>query len=361
VTSVTQKSEVKADMAREHSALSLFTGGGGLALGLEQSGFAIKVCVEYDHDRCETLRQNRPKWRILEKDIVRTSTKEVLDAAHLRVGEAELISGGPSCQPFSKSAFWVKGRIDQIASDPRAKLLEHFARIIIEAKPKAFLMENVHGLVYKTSKLIFDKLIRSVEVEGYTCSWEVLNAADYGVPQRRRRVFVVGSRSGARFNFPSPMYGNDTGEETDRRNYITAGEAIDYLDDGTALENEKPKGKWGHLLPLIPPGGNYLHLTERGRSGNPLFKWRSRYWSFLLKLDPNQVSWTIQARPGPYTGPFHWRNRILRIAEIKALQGFPDEWRFFGEKRSTWAQIGDATPPPVSNVLGNAIIEQLLK
>jgi len=341
--------------------VSLFTGAGGLDLGLEQAGFAIKACVEWEHDRCETLRLNRSRWPVIGADIRHIKGEDIISFGGLEKGEVDLMSGGPSCQPFSKSAFWVKDRLNQITSDSRTKLLEQFARVVKEIRPRAFLMENVHGLVYKTSRSVFNRFIYMIKAEGYICSWKVLNAADYGVAQRRKRVFVVGSRDGIRFNFPPSMYGPNNGRDLSKRNYVTTGEVIGDIDDENVLEDEKIQGKWGHLLPLIPPGGNYLHLTERNGYPNPIFKWRSRYWSFLLKLSPHEPSWTIQARPGPYTGPFHWRNRRLRIPEIKRLQGFPDEWRFYGEKRSIWAQIGDAVPPSLAKVLGEAIIEQILK
>jgi len=341
--------------------VSLFTGAGGLDLGLEQAGFSIIVCLEQEHERCETLNINRPKWTVLEKDIENTSTDEILNAGGLEAGEVDLVSAGSSCQPFSKSAFWIKGRTKQIPRDPRSNLLKHFVRVIREARPRAFLMENVHGLVYKTSRPIFDEVVNLCQSEGYVCSWKVINAADYGVPQKRRRVFLVGSREGIKFNFPPKTHAPAGDQKTGIKSYVTAGEAIGHLDDGTIRDEERVRGKWGHLLPLIPPGENYLYLTERKGHPNPVFRWRSRYWSFLLKLSPTQPSWTIQARPGPYTGPFHWRNRRLRISEIKRLQVFPDNWKLYGSLKSKWAQVGDATPPLVSRVLGEAIIEQILK
>lgn len=334
------------------NVVSLFTGAGGLDLGLEQAGFKIKACVEIKHDRCETLRLNRPNWVIVENDIRSIKGEDVLSLGGLRKENVDLISGGPSCQPFSMSAYWVKNRLSQIASDPRASLLEQFARLIKEVRPKAFLVENVPGLVYKASRPIFDEFIEMTEKEEYICTWKILNAADYGVPQRRKRVFIIGSREGIEFNFPQAIYSPN--------GYVTASEAIGDLDDGIVCENEKIPTKWGQLLPLIPQGGNYLYFTERKGNKKPIFKWRSRYWSFLLKLSPFETSWTIQAKPSLYTGPFHWRNRKLRIAEIKRLQSFPDEWQFYGDEKSIWSQIGDAVPPPIAKVLGKAIIKQIL-
>src|SRR5205823_8904488 len=108
---------------------------------------------------------------------------------------------------------------------------------------------------------------------------------------------------------------------------------------------EHVNGRYGHLLPAIPPGDNYLFYTEKRGHSSPLFEWRSRYWSFLLKLDPLQPSPTIQAQPGPYVGPFHWENRRLRVGEIKRLFTFPDEFELVGTRVSVQAQLGNAVPP----------------
>jgi DNA (cytosine-5)-methyltransferase 1 len=126
--------------------------------------------------------------------------------------------------------------------------------------------------------------------------------------------------------------------------FVTAGEALDGLVCDPEPE-EKLRGQYAPLLAEIPPGGNYLHYTvERGHP-NPLFKWRSRYWSFLLKLDPDKPAPTIQAQPGPNVGPFHWENRRLRVAEIKRLFTFPDEFELVGTRASKQAQLGNSVPP----------------
>jgi DNA (cytosine-5)-methyltransferase 1 len=114
-------------------------------------------------------------------------------------------------------------------------------------------------------------------------------------------------------------------------------------------------GRYGHLLPGIPAGDNYLFYTEKRGHPAPLFEWRSRFWSFLLKLDPNQPSPTIQAQPGPYVGPFHWKNRRLRLPEIKRLQTFPDDYEIVGSRRSAQMQIGNAVPPLLAEQVASAL------
>jgi DNA (cytosine-5)-methyltransferase 1 len=118
-------------------------------------------------------------------------------------------------------------------------------------------------------------------------------------------------------------------------------------------------GKHQDLLRLVPPGDNYLYFTAERGYPEPKFVWRSRYWSFLLKLSPDRPSWTIQAKRSNNMGPFHWRNRILRIEEIKRLQSFPDDWHLAGKLEDQWRQIGNAVPPLLAEQLGLAILRSL--
>ena len=115
------------------------------------------------------------------------------------------------------------------------------------------------------------------------------------------------------------------------------------------------RGKWGHLLPKVPPGENYLHFTARRGYPDPIFEWRSRYWSFLLKLDPERPSPTIQAQPGPNVGPFHWDNRRLRIPELRRLFTFPDDFGFVGKRASVQSQLGNAVPPLLARRVAEAV------
>ena len=108
------------------------------------------------------------------------------------------------------------------------------------------------------------------------------------------------------------------------------------------------RGQYRDLLPNIPPGENYLHFTAKRGHPSPRFEWRSRYWSFLLKLDPGRPSPTIQAKPGPNVGPFHWDNRRLRLPEILRLQTFPEAYEIAGTRRSAQKQVGNAVPPALA-------------
>ena len=136
--------------------------------------------------------------------------------------------------------------------------------------------------------------------------------------------------------------------------HFTTGQALAGV-DAPAESGEVVRGRWGHLLPEIPPGENYLHYTaERGHT-DPIFEWRSRYWSFLLKLDPNRPSPTIQAQPGPNVGPFHWENRRLRVPELRRLFTFPDDYAFVGRRGSVQSQIGNSVPPLLAEHVGRSV------
>lgn len=333
----------------ELPAISLFSGAGGLDLGVERAGYRVRAAVEYESDAVATLRDNFPHTSVLHRDIRLVRTDELLEAAGLQHGEAELLVGGPPCTPFSKSGNWLEYKRKGL--DSEASLLEHYLRVLDEARPQAFLLENVFGLAYRNHNAAwFRMLLDTARQLGYRTRYEVLLAADFGVPQRRQRLFIVG-RLDREPTLPAPTHSGPhetrKGWDASLLPHVTTGQAIGDLEERNDLfeEEEVVNGRYGHLLPEIPPGDNYLYYTEKRGCPDPLFGWRKRYWSFLLKLDPGQPAPTIQAQPGPYVGPFHWRNRRLRVPEIKRLQTFPDGFLFHGSRRSQQAQIGNAVPP----------------
>jgi DNA (cytosine-5)-methyltransferase 1 len=343
----------------ERPAISLFSGAGGLDLGAERAGYAIKASVEYERDAAETLRANFPHSEILERDIKTLPAEEILEAAGLKSGEAELLIGGPPCTPFSKSGYWIEYKRKGL--DPDASLLDHYLRVLAETRPRTFLLENVYGLAYRNHNAPWlESLVGAARSLGYHVEYRVLLAADYGVPQRRQRVFVLGSRD-RRPDFPQPTHSGPhetrTSYDASLTPHVTAGEALGDLAgrDELAEEQESVDGKWGHLLPEIPPGDNYLFFTAKRGHPTPIFEWRKRYWSFLLKLDPAQPSPTIQAQPGPYVGPFHWHNRRLRLPEILRLQTFPDGYTVVGSRRSAQVQVGNAVPPQLAEQVSRAL------
>lgn len=125
-----------------------------------------------------------------------------------------------------------------------------------------------------------------------------------------------------------------------------------------ARREEVVRGQWAHLLPRIPPGENYLHFTAERGHPEPLFEWRSRYWSFLLKLSPDKPAPTIQAQPGPNVGPFHWDNRRIRVPELKRLFTYPDDFELVGSRTSIQSQIGNSVPPRLAEQVASTLAHQ---
>jgi DNA (cytosine-5)-methyltransferase 1 len=127
----------------------------------------------------------------------------------------------------------------------------------------------------------------------------------------------------------------------------------------TPEPSETLRGQWSHLLPEIPPGQNYLYYTAKRGYPNPVFTWRSRFWSFLLKLDPDRPSPTIQAHPGPNVGPFHWENRRLRVPELRRLFTFPDDFELVCSRSSIQAQLGNSVPPHLAAQVARGVADAL--
>lgn len=352
-------------------AISLFSGAGGLDLAVEMCGesspLRVAVATDFDPDAIETLRENFDV-PLIEGDIREIPTADLLSAAAVDVGEAGLVIGGPPCTPFSKSGFWLDYKRE--SRDPNASLLDEFARVVNEAKPEAFVLENVQGLTYRTHRA---QLLRFLaQVSNYSPVWRVVNAADYGVPQLRKRVFVVGMRGGESFRFPTTTHSGWTEHTTAvdelKLPYVTSKEALQGLGRVEPEDGEVVEGQWGSLAAAIPPGENYLWHSERG-GGEDVFRWRSRFWTFLLRLDPDRPATTLQAQPGPYVGPFHWENvrnsdgelraRRLRVPEMLRLMTFPDGFRLQHSRRSIQRLIGNAVPPDLGKIVIRAVLEQL--
>ncbi|MBK7073685.1 MAG: DNA cytosine methyltransferase [Myxococcales bacterium] len=346
--------------------ISLFTGAGGLDYGFEAAGFDTAVAVEMNHDSCETLRKNR-RWAVIERDIMQVPSAEIMEVARVKPGEAAVLIGGPPCQPFSKAGYWSKGdalRLD----DPRAATLSAYLRVLRDTTPQAFLLENVEGLAYRGKdeglRLLLDAIeaINRATGSNYRPRFQVLNAADYGVPQLRKRVIMVAARDGAEFKFPVPTHTDPGSAPTLETAYLqpyrTAWDALGDVapDPG---EDVAVTGQWADLLPSIPEGHNYLWHTDRS-GGLALFGWRRRYWSFLLKLAKHLPSWTVQAQPGPAVGPFHWQNRRLSMRELARIQTFPDDVSVTGSRGEVQRQIGNAVPALLAEVLARAIRSQFL-
>lgn len=344
-------------------AISLFTGLGGLDLGFEAAGYETRVALDFDPIACATVRLNR-RWPVLEGPIASTSSAQILDTAGLAPGEADILIGGPPCQPFSKSGYWASGDTRRLG-DPRAGTLAEYLRVLRDVRPHAFLLENVPGLAYRGKAEGIEAVRSGIEDinrttgTNYSLEYRSLNAADFGVPQMRERLFAIGSRHGRRFFFPAATHCRpDRAEKNgglDR--YRTAWDAFADLPAPADTASLDVKGKWADLLPSIPEGQNYLWHTERG-GGEPLFGWRRRYWNFLLKLAKDKPAWTIQAQPGPATGPFHWENRRLSTQELCRLQTLPVDLLFQCSHADVQKLVGNAVPSALAEALARQIAAQ---
>jgi DNA (cytosine-5)-methyltransferase 1 len=359
-------------------AVSLFTGAGGLDIGVERAGFQTRAAVEFDEIAQTSLIENRRGFfpglsgDALFSDIVTLDFEELLAAAALDAGEADLLHGGPPCTPFSKSGYWLAYK--RAGEDPKASLLDSYVEALRVVQPKAFLMENVFGLAYANhNRAILDRFLAGVRMAGYAHDQKVILAADHGVPQLRQRFFVVGVRSDTldcaadhwRFDWPAATHDGPHERRVDRNSslpaHITAAEAFIGLNEhaNPSEPEEFVGGTYADALREVPAGENYLHLTEKRGHPDPQFEWRSRYWSFLLKLNPDRPSPTIQGQPGPWVGPFHWDDRRLRVAELKRLMTFPDEFVVCGNRRQQQLQLGNAVPPLLAERLGRQIAAEL--
>lgn len=341
--------------------ISLFSGAGGLDFGFEAAGFETSVALDLDRQACDLLRANR-RWPVICDDLARVPTKGILETAGLRQGDAAVLIGGPPCQPFSKSGYWVRGDAARLR-DPRAETLKGYLRVLEDALPEAFLLENVPGLAYsgKSDGLEYLRYeiaeINKRQGTEYKMSVACLNAADFGVPQLRQRVFVIGHRSGAEFKFPEITHEDPSTGTSRLQPYCTAWDALGDLPELINDPELRLTGKWADLLPSIPEGRNYLWHTDRGE-GLPLFGWRRRYWNFLLKLARGLPAWTLQAQPGPATGPFHWANRHLTARELMRLQTFPDDVELDCSRRDAQRLVGNAVPSALAETLAREIQRQ---
>jgi DNA (cytosine-5)-methyltransferase 1 len=361
-------------------AISLFSGAGGLDLGCEAAGFLTAAAVENNPKAQETLLANAERWfPCLGRDAVMTDAVELapedlLDRTGLVRGEVDLVHGGPPCTPFSKSGYWLAYK--RAGEDPKASLIDTFVNIVSAVRPKAYLMENVYGLAYRNqNRPVLERFVQRMAEAGYSFDSQIILAADHGVPQLRQRLFCVGIRDDLldvpaafwRFPWPSPTHAGPhetrTGWDESLPQHMTAAEALAGLkpDSNPPEPEEIVRGTYADSLRGVPPGDNYLFWTAKRGHAEPRFEWRKRYWTFLLKLHPDKPAPTIQGQPGPWVGPFHWDSRRLRVAELKRLMTFPDDFAVCGSRREQQLQLGNAVPPRLAQVVAEPLRDELVR
>ena len=324
--------------------IDLFAGAGGLSLGLEAAGFVPVTAVEWCPDASTTYRSHHPATTVIQADMSTVDFKP-------ERGRFALVAGGPPCQPFS-----VGGK-RLVAEDPRNGIPQ-FLRALAELRPDAFMMENVAGLAVSTKRPYFQAVLSRLEQLGYSTSWQVLEAADYGLPQTRKRLFVVGAK-GRRFSFPGPTHGPAT-----QRPHVLAGLVVDPY---------RPRGRPNTAIvtyarhPSLRPGAYHGHLYNGG--GRPIELTRPAP-TLLASMGGNKTPWFdtlgvvpeyhahLMAGGSPRRGEVPGARRIT-VEEAALLQGFPAGATFAGRPSSQYRQVGNAVPPALSEAVARALRKQL--
>lgn len=306
------------------------------------------------------------------------SGRELRKLAGLGAREPVLIIGGAPCQPFSKANYWTESGADaayrrarlrgQAAerpdplsaprSDNRVGLIWAFLERVVEARARGFLFENVMSIVHPRNRQLFERFLGAVRAAGYEPLVVRANALDYGVPQKRERIFVLA----ARHRVPHEPAATHARSEENRSKLLHGPAAVGpalapFADDCYFEPEEVVRGRWAAQLEEIPPGWNYKALTAWADHPKPEFVAETRFWHFLLKLHPDRPSWTLPATPGPWVGPFHWDSRRLRTVEMAAIQTFPAGYVFSGTRRERVRQIGNAVP----RLMAQAMVASLLQ
>ena len=340
--------------------VSIFSGAGGLDVGAIKAGADIIACVENEPDAAQTLRLNNiggHKSAVIEEDI------QNVDFTQWRDGSDAILIGGPPCQPFSKNGYWVKNDNRLIEEDPR-NMLGQYLRALGELQPTGFLFENVESIRHPSNLPTFKRFVAEAESMGYACTVYRANSADFGVPQKRKRVFVFGIR-GAKSRISDPHQTHADPAKPELMNgfdpYVGVGSLIKEYAAKKFLEPQEDasEGTYYHELVNVPAGMNYIALSKLENYDGRVFRSGGRFWNFLNKLHPDRPSITIAAQPGPWVGPFHWDNRRLRVPEIAAIQTFPEDYKFFGNRRSIQKQIGNAVPCLLGERMVRHLIENL--
>lgn len=340
-----------SNTTRRVRTLSLFSGAGGLDIGFSDAGFDIIGSVEIEKKFCATLELNSGTGKRFSHSHV--NCIDIREFSGAGLGDVDFVIGGPPCQTFSAAGRRANGVLG--TTDARGVLFREYVRLLGELKPKGFLFENVYGITGAQGGQAWREIKESFANAGYKIFARILDAADYGVPQHRERLFIVGLRDGE-YKFPRPTHGPDSLNLTP---FYNAGTAI----SGLQLSDEERKpglgGRFGCLLNDIPPGLNYSFYTKEMGHPNPVFAWRSKFSDFLYKADPDAPVRTIKAQGGAYTGPLHWENRFFSYSEYKRLQTFPDDYVISGGKQIAVKQIGNSVPPQLARMLALSIQDQV--
>ncbi len=358
--------------AHQFNVLSLFSGAMGLDIGLENTGYFQTIgCVEIEPIFCETVRRNREAGRlksrnleIINADIRDVEPEKLLTQLGVLPNQIDLLVGGPPCQAFS-----VFGK-RRGTEDIRGRLIFDFIKFVEHIRPKAFIMENVRGLL--SVKLntdgskgsLFELVQQRFKELGYRTDCFIVNAANYGAPQIRERLIIIGNRFNLQAEFPQPTYSNRP--EDKLLPFVTLGSAIkDKIGLDPALMDFSPRKK--KYLSMVPPGGNWRSLPIEIQKESMGKSWylkggRSAYWRKLSYEFPCPTIVTMPNHAG--TSLCHPEElRPLTVGECAVIQGFPLEWEFAGSPGAKYQQIGNAVPIVLGEVAGKTtakLLEQII-
>lgn len=355
-------------MSNEFSTISLFSGAMGLDLGLENAGLHIRVCQDVDPMACATMKFNRPNAKVLDGDIRNISAEEILRTAGLKRGQAFLVVGGPPCQSFSTA-----GRRESI-SDPRGSLFREFLRVVEQARPRFFLMENVKGLISAAVKhrplhlrdgeleadeelgSAFRMVLEEFGRIGYAFAYRVLDAVNFGSPQFRERLVILGSRDNERLFLPMPTHFQLHQDENLR--WVILGHAIEHLErnPGPCASFSPERARY---LESVPPGGNWRSLPARclKEAMGAACEAAGGKMGFYRRLTYTEPSPTLVTSPAQKATMLCHPNftRPLSVKEYAAIQEFPENWEFAGSLVDKYRQIGNAVPVRLGYSLGRTL------
>lgn len=323
------------------TAISLFSGGGGLDLGLSLAGFNFKYANDREKYYCDTIKHNFSDCITEVQDIQNLQGHKIKEI--IKSKQVTLITGGPPCQAFS-----ILGKRESF-NDIRGQLVFEYIRLINEIRPDVFIFENVPGILTVNGGQDWKQLYYYFQVEtGYDLYTDVLNAADFGVPQIRKRIFVIGFRQATQFIFPTPTYVNSTESSLLTQNLPEWIPAKFALENVAGLDNHKIRihgDRVKNRYKNVPQGGrDKVDRTDR--------------------IDPEKPSGTVlvgsKAGGGrPFIHPFLPRH--ITVREAARLQSFPDWYKFLGTSTAQYRQVGNAVPPLVSLAIGKSILSALKK
>lgn len=339
-----------------YTAIDLFSGAGGLHIGFENAGFDIKLCIDNDSLVERTHKRNFPNIPMINRDIRTVPSNEI--KSYLDGGSVDVIIGGPPCQGFSTIGKRASSDPKKRAKlDPRNELVLTYARIIRELRPKFIVMENVKGILTLQNGAYLQNVLNQLFEAGYAAEYKLINMADYGVPEIRERVIIVGNRVGLPVEFPNPDHSDNPNDGLPMWN-----NCWDVIKD---LESFGDMPEFNHVAlkhtekniaryKLIPEGGR---LPE---AELPPELYRKNFGNTYKRLSRQRPALTMV--PGNDAFPIHpTLNRSLTVREAARIQTFPDNIVFEGNRRQQGHQVGNAVPPVFSEKLARFIIGQIKK